>query len=266
MYSWLFVPGDRSERFARAVASGADGVICDLEDAVAPADKRAARTAVADWLRGGGNAWVRVNAASTEFHADDLAAVVGTAGLLGLVVPKAESPDELAALAACVPVIALVESARGMHRAAELATVPGVQRLAFGAIDYALDIDATESDEALLYARSVLVIASRVAGLAGPIDGVTVDLDDPAVTLADARRARSLGFGGKLCIHPKQIGPVAEAFAPTAAELQWARTTLLAAEAAGGGAVRSGSTMIDAPVLARAHRLLAAGAREGTTQ
>lgn len=258
--SWLFVPGDRPERFERAAASGADAIICDLEDAVAAANKDSARTAIAHWLNGGGSAWVRVNAISTEDHSRDLAAVLGAPGLLGLVVAKAESATDLAPLAARVRLVALIESALGLHRCVEIAQVPGVQRLAFGSIDFALDIDALESDEALLLARSTLVLAARLAGQTAPIDGVSVQLDDLQATTSAARRARDLGFGGKLCIHPKQVAAVAEAFAPTEDELAWARTIIAAADAADGGAVRSGGAMVDAPVLARARRLLARAA------
>ncbi len=249
--TWLFVPGDRPERFGKAAAAGADEVVLDLEDAVAAPDKDAARSHVARWLRTGGRGWVRIDSDA------DLAAIADAPGLAGVMVPKAEDPARLGAIAARLPadagLVALVETALGLHRVDELVRV--ADRIAFGAIDFALDIDAHEADDTLLYARSRLVLASRVAGLPAPVDGVSAETRDPAAVLAAARRSRGLGFGGKLCIHPSQLAPVAEAFAPTAEEIDWARRVLAAA--AGAGAVSVDGMMIDRPVLARAGRIAA---------
>lgn len=259
--TWLFVPGSRPDRFAKAAASGADEVICDLEDAVAPGEKEQARADVVAWLRGGGSAWVRLNAVGTRWHDDDVAALAECAGLRGLVVPKAESPSALAALAAEVPgpdrLVALVESAIGVLRAADLAACPGVGRLAFGSIDFALDVDATEDDDSLLLARSTLVLASRAGGRAAPLDGVTTALDDPEALAADARRARRLGFGGKLCVSPRQVPVVAAQFRPSDLEVDWARRVVAAADG-GTGVVATAGEMVDRPVLERAQRILAA--------
>lgn len=255
--SWLFVPGDRADWFDKAVASGADVVVLDLEDAVAPDGKDDARSAVAQWLRApGSSACVRVNAVGTPWHATDLAAVAGLPGLAAVLVPKAEDPGALTSVAeqAGVPVVALVESALGVHRAVEVAGAPGVARLAFGSIDYALDLGSSEDAEALLLARSTLVLASRVAGLPAPVDGVTAALDDDAQTVADARAARRLGFGGKLCIHPRQVGAVNAAMAPDEAEI--ADAAAVVDTAGDGRAVRVGGRMVDAPVLARAREVL----------
>jgi citrate lyase subunit beta/citryl-CoA lyase len=130
--------------------------------------------------------------------------------------------------------------------------------MAFGSIDFALDIAADHDDPALLLARSTLVLASRAAGLPAPVDGVTSHVHDTVKVTTDARRSRALGFGGKLCIHPAQIGPVAEAFAPSAAEVAWAREVVSRAVAAQGGAIEVHGQMIDRPMLSRAERLLAA--------
>ena len=260
--TWLFVPGSRPDRFAKAVASDADEVICDLEDAVAPGEKEQARADVVAWLRDGGSAWARLNAVGTRWHDDDVAAVADCPGLRGLVVPKAESPAALAALAADVPrpdgLVALVESAVGVLRAADLAACPGVGRLAFGSIDFALDVDAAEDDDSLLLARSTLVLASRAGGLAAPLDGVTTALDDPAALAADARRARRLGFGGKLCLSPRQVPVVAAQFRPSDLEVDWARRVVAASDG-GPGVVATDGEMVDRPVLERARRILAAG-------
>jgi citrate lyase subunit beta/citryl-CoA lyase len=177
--TWLFVPGDRPERFSKAQASGADAVVCDLEDGVAPRDKAQARDEVRAWLAAGGRAWVRVNAPGSEMGDHDVAALKGLAGLQGLMVPKCENAGQLEDLGrrggGC-PLVALVETAAGMLEVGNIARSPAVDRLAFGSIDYAGDIDAVESDDSLLLARSLLVVASRAAGKPGPLDGVTTDL------------------------------------------------------------------------------------------
>lgn len=259
--SWLFVPGATPHRFDGAAESGADAVIVDLEDAVAADDKEVARRNAAAWLAREGVAWVRINADGTPWHEGDVATLRELPGLVGLVVPKAEDPERLAALAARLQphgrLVALVETACGVQGAARIASVPGVERLAFGSLDFARDVRAEHEEPSLLMARSTLVVASRVENLPPPIDGVTTAVRDVVATEADARRARALGFGGKLCIHPAQVAPVARAFAPTADELAWARAVLAASEqAAGSVAVGPDGHMIDQPVVDRATAIL----------
>ncbi|MCQ8835964.1 HpcH/HpaI aldolase/citrate lyase family protein [Streptomyces malaysiensis] len=259
--TWLFVPATTPQRFAGAAASGADAVILDLEDAVGVDAKDSARGSAAAWLSNGGRAWVRVNATGTPWHDNDVAALAGLPGVLGLVVPKAEDPVALTELAGRLPagrgLVALVESALGVHRSVEIAETPGVERLAFGSLDFAVDVRAEHVDEALLLARSTLVLASRVAGLPAPIDGVTTSVCDTDLVAAEARRSRALGFGGKLCIHPAQLEAVARVFAPTAEQLAWARGVVEAAAAAGGGVVAGpDGHMIDKPVIDRARAIL----------
>lgn len=256
--SWLFVPGDRPDRYGKAAGSGAGAVILDLEDAVAPVDKAAAREAVARYVASR-PAYVRVNAAGTAFHDGDLTALAGAGALLGVMLPKAGGPDDVDGTARRlpgVPVVALVETARGVEDATRIAAHPAVARLAFGSVDFRLDIGADGDGEEMLYARSRLVVASRVAGIAAPLDGVTTDLDDPARTAADAVRARRLGFGGKMCVHPRQVGAVNEAYAPSAPEISWARRVVAAMEESGGRAVRVDGRMIDVPVLESARAVL----------
>jgi citrate lyase subunit beta/citryl-CoA lyase len=259
--TWLFVPGTRDDRFDRAAASGADELILDLEDAVAHDAKDAAREHVATWLDSGGG-WVRVNAVGTDWHEQDLASVSGRAGLRGVVVPKAEDSGSLTTLRERLPagvgLIALVESALGIDQATRMATSGAVDRLAFGSIDFALDIGAEETDDALLFARSALVIASRVGELPAPLDGVTVSTTDDSASYDAAIRARRLGFGGKLCIHPRQVEAVTTGFRPTAAQLDWAARVL---ESAGGeqGALSVDGQMIDRPILARARSIMTRG-------
>jgi citrate lyase beta subunit len=260
--SLLFVPGNRPDRFAKAAAGGADLVLCDLEDAVAPEDKAGARREVVAWAEWN-SAAVRINAADTPWYEEDLAALSGVAGLRAVVLPKSDDVDALRStveqLEDGIELYALVESAKGVRDADRLAEVPGVTRLVFGNVDFGLDAGVTVTDAGereLLYARSRLVIASRAAGLAAPVDGVTTTLDDADRTRAAARRARDLGFGGKLCLHPKQVEPVNTAFSPDENELRWARRVLEAAGSTAGAAVRVDGQMIDKPRLELARRLL----------
>jgi len=267
--TWLFVPGDRPERFERARGSGADEVICDLEDAVAPGAKELAREQVCRWLADGGSAWVRVNSPETTWFEGDVEALARARGLRGLLVPKADDPALLADLRAArgcsFGLVALIESARGVVRASDLAGSAAVDRLAFGSIDYAVDIDAAEEDDTLLLARSTLVQASRAASKPGPIDGITRSLDDAELITAEARRSRRLGFTAKLCIHPAQLEPVATAFAPTPREVAWAREILAVVGGDGTGAVAAERQMVDKPVIDRARRLLDRASASGPT-
>ncbi len=257
--SYLFVPGDRPERFAKALASGADAVIVDLEDGVKPDRKALAREAIAGFLSAERPVCVRVNGSRTEWFEADLA-VAARAGVAAVMLPKSETPAQVAAVArALAPgtgVIALVETVRGILDARTLAAAPGVARLAFGSVDFQLDAGIQGEGEELLYARSRLVLASRAAGILPPVDGVTTDLDNPERIAADVDRARRLGFGGKLCIHPKQVEPVNTGFAPSAREVAWARKVVEAAGAAGAGAIRLDGELVDRPVVERANAIL----------
>lgn len=258
--SYLFVPGDRPERFAKAEASGAGLVVIDLEDAVAPQDKEAARAAIAAHAPDAAAPFaVRINAADTPWFEQDLA-LCREAGAAVVMIPKAESVDTLAQAAQGVPraaLLPLVETARGVAGAQSLAAAPGVQRLVFGSIDFQLDTGIEGDADALLFFRSQLVLASALARIAAPVDGVCTALDDMDQVRAETGRARRLGFGAKLCIHPRQVPVVNESFAPTGAQLEWARRVLAAGEAARGGAVRVDGKMIDRPVILQAQALLA---------
>lgn len=261
--AWLFVPGHRPERFDKALASGADRVIIDLEDAVAPADKDAARAAVSAWLaQARARVALRINTADTPWFEADLAllAAPAAAAVAAVVLPKAEDVAVLTRLHTLRPDVALVplvESAVGLANARALAAAPSVERLAFGHFDFQVDLRLRDADEAdLLPFRGELVLASRLAGIAPPLDGVTVALDDAAVLEADVQRARRLGFGGKLCIHPRQVAAVRAGFAPSAEQVAWARRVLRAAAAAGGAAVALDGKMIDKPVMLRAQAIL----------
>ena len=254
----LFVPADRPDRFAKAFAAGADAVIIDLEDAVAPdrkAEARAALLAARDGIATAACAvLVRVNPPGTPWHAEDLAAAASLR-LAGIVLPKAEAAEAVAAAAraAAVPVLALIESAGGVAAAREVARAAA--RLLFGSIDLAADLGCAEERDALLSARCEVVLASRLAGRPAPLDGVTQGYRDPAPVEDDARYAARLGFGGKLLIHPAQIAPARAGFAPSEAEVAWARRVLAAA--ADGRATAVDGAMVDAPVRLRAQRIVA---------
>lgn len=255
--TWLFVPGNRPDRFAKAATSGAGRVIIDLEDAVQDADKVGARTAVATWLNDGGSGWVRVNAAQSRWIEDDLQALRAAPGLLGVVVPKAESATEVTEISCTIgsaPVVALIESAQGVRFAYDIADAPCVAQLAFGSIDLAADVGCDEADTTLLFARSTVVIASRAAGKTAPIDGVTTSLRDGELIRNDSRRAAALGFGAKLCIHPAQLRFVREGFLPTEKEVMWAESILRTASSTGATGIAG--HLVDRPVLSRAQAIL----------
>lgn len=253
--SLLFVPGDRPERFAKAASSGADAVIIDLEDSVPAAHKARARAHVVDWLASN-PVYVRVGAAGTADFDADLAMLAGTRAPAAVVLPKAESPDQVEQVAARVgrdvPVIALVESAAGLMRAAAIVDHRSVGQLAFGNLDFAADCGITvrgPDELELLATRSHLVWVSRAAGLPGPIDGVTADVTDDTAVEHDTTRAARLGFTGKLCVHPRQVDVVHRALRPSAQEIAWAERVLDSVSE--GVAVVDGS-MVDRPVLLRA--------------
>ena len=261
--TYLFVPGDRPERFAKALASGADRIIIDLEDAVAPGSKAAARSAIADWL-GAGNAaahrvLIRINDAGTMWHAEDLA-LTSAVKAACVMLPKCEAADQMAAVLAqlsdTATVLPLIETARGMRVLHDIAAAPGVERLAFGSLDYMLDLDIPAGSLALDIAATQIAISSRAAGIASPVAGVTPDLD-AALISTDMAHARSLGFGAKMCIHPSQVAAVRLALAPTAAELAWALRVLQAWQASSGGVIQLDGKMIDRPVVLKAERIAA---------
>lgn len=256
--SLLFVPGSRSDRFARAAASGADVVVHDLEDAVAPEGKAEAREQVRSWLAGEGRGAVRINGAGTPWYDEDVAAVAALE--CPVMLPKAERPEQVAALvgrlAPGTPVLPLIETAAGIANAVAICGVAGVARPAFGSVDLATQLGVDHEDRAALrYARSALVVAAHAAGVAAPVDGVTTAVRDGARLAADCAEALALGLPAKLCIHPDQIPAVRDAFRPTDEQLRWARAVVDAASA-GAVAVLDGA-LVDRPVVERARALLA---------
>jgi citrate lyase subunit beta / citryl-CoA lyase len=266
--TFLFVPGDRPERFRKAIDSGADAVIIDLEDAVPAGEHGAALANVVSALSGDElRALVRVHPTSDPLHSIELDALLGSAlpGLRGLVVAKAANPVALGETAERVgpdrAMIPLVESAAGVFHAAGIAAVKGTTRLAFGAVDYSLDIGARPDDAALDFARSTIVVASRVALIAPPIDSPPLSIADLAAVGLGALHARGLGFAGGLAIHPAQLAALRTGFSSTADEVAWARAVL--AVEGDAGASQTNGQLVDRPVFERAREILRNRDEEG---
>jgi len=259
---FLFVPADRPERYDGAAASGADAVIIDLEDAVAPDRKPSARTSLCAELVSppvtSTPVLVRINSIGTPWHLDDLKAVsslLHAGRIAGIMLPKTETANDIESIRADLDpkatVIALIETAIGLAHAEEIARA--TNRIAFGSIDFAADIGCDHPCDALLFARSQLVVAARVAKQHAPIDGVTRSIRDENKIEADARYGASLGLKAKLLIHPAQIAPARRGLAPTQTEVAWADRILAAS--GDGGAVSLDGQMVDAPVIARARQI-----------
>lgn len=263
--TYLFVPGNRPERFSKALASGADRVILDLEDAVLPADKPLARQAIADWARNLDVALrtrllVRINDAFSPWHGDDLTWLLD-APIANVMLSKCERASQVDGVCAHVArqgrVLPLIETVRGVLASNSIAQAARVDRLAFGSLDYLIDLDLPGPGFALDHAATTLAMASRAAGLPAPVAGVTPALDAQQVQ-ADLTHARALGFGAKMCIHPSQVGVVREAFRPEPQALDWAQRIVSAwRQAAGAGVIQVDGKMVDKPVLLRAERILA---------
>jgi len=252
--SWLLVAGTQPTKFDEARASRADEIILDIEDAVDPSLKPAARQHVADWLDAA-SAWVRINPVSTAFWADDVDQLAGAPGLRGVMLAKAESAEEVSAtfdgLGRSTPVMALIESALGIEEATSIARADGISRLAFGSGDYRRDTGTSADSLAMAYPRSRLVVASRVGGLPGPIDGPTVGTSH-SILRENSAVAVALGLTGKLCLDTEQLPVINESFSPTESDISWASAFLYDFEAR-GRVVRDGS---DPPRLGRAEKIM----------
>jgi citrate lyase subunit beta/citryl-CoA lyase len=261
--SLLFAPGGDERKLRRAAGFGADAVIADLEDSVPAAGKAAARDLVADVFAespGPSARLLRINGVDTPWFADDLA-LAQELRPDAIVLPKA-TPEAADALAATgMPVLAIVETAAGVRLAYEVASRPHVFALLIGAVDLAAELGLEPRADGLEihYVRSKTVIDSAAAGARPPFDVVHVAVGDSHGLLEQSRLARSLGLRGKACIHPAQVGIVNEAFTPDAESVDWARRVIAAADGAaagGSGATSVDGAMVDAPVVARARRVL----------
>lgn len=264
--SALFVPADRPERFAKAASSGADAIVLDLEDGVSPAAKDAARNAVLTDLSEArpGMVILRVSHISTEAGLLDLLGLRHAANLpTAIMLPKVESSTEigivqshLARSGQTLPVIALIESARGLAQADEISAHPAVAALALGGADLAADLNAAFAWEPLLFARGRIVQAAAAARLAA-WDVPFLDLNDPGGLTRETLASKALGYSGKLAIHPAQIAPINAAFSPDADQVARAHRIIAAFEAASGGVVVVDGRMVDLPVVQAARRVLA---------
>ena len=263
--SYLFAPGHNAKLLQKVFTAGADAVILDLEDAVPTDAKGRARGMVAEAIAGHA-ALVRVNPPRTDECAADVDAVAPHAAAIRI--PKCESAEDVAWVAQRangVPLVPAIETARGVLGAHEIALAPGVAHLSIGGLDLLRDLYAGDGNLPMLYVRSHLVVVSRAAGLPPPVDSVYPLIDDDAGLRAEAEFVRSLGFGAKSAIHPRQIPILNDVFAPSGRDLEWARAVLVAFEKAGRGATRlPDGEFVDLPVAQRAQRLLdLAGPQDG---
>jgi citrate lyase subunit beta/citryl-CoA lyase len=264
-YCFLFVPANQPERYGKALASGAQGVIIDLEDAVGLDDKPKAR----DLLK---QHWssisdsdkqrivVRCNAPGSPFYAADLV-LIKELQVPCLMIPKTETCDHINGAAEELPITAfipMIETPLGLHHLNEIAGSQQVLRLALGNFDMQVElgISCDENETELNTARFMMTLASKLAQIAPPIDGVTPAIDDEVKIFAHAQKAKRFGFGAKLCIHPRQIPAVKQAFTPTPPEIDWAQRVIAADKASGGQAAKVDGKMIDRPVVMLARRIL----------
>lgn len=265
----LFVPANRPERFPKALASGADAVVFDLEDSVPMADKQAARMVLErSWPTltvGSVPLMIRINSPSTAAGQEDIAWLVRQPAPASVMVPKAESLEALATIhgqLGAIPLLPLIETAGGLAALPRLAGAPGIVRLAVGHIDFVSDLglqcDADETQLAPL--RFAVALATRLHGLAPAVDGVTTGLDDVQRLRRDTERALGYGFGAKLCIHPAQVPVIHDALKPAAAQVDWARRVVAADAEAAGIALQVDGAMVDLPVVLQARRILARAA------
>ena len=277
--SFLFTPGNRPERFAKGAATGADALILDLEDAVAPQDKDHARATVVkhfggDWrssLAPGQLCGLRVNSLHTGAGVKDLEALIASRITPDFIVlPKVESAPEvevfvrqLAGPQAGIQFLCAIESARGLEAAMAIAAVsPRMRSLGFGGADLAVELRAELSWEPMFMARARLVQAAAAAGI-GLVDVPHVDLSDDAGLVRDTVRVKAMGFTGKLAIHPKQVKPIQDVFTPTPEEAARAAGMIAAFERSAGNVVRFQGKMVEGPIVKVQERILALARRAG---
>lgn len=259
--TWLFVPATRTDRIAKAFQAGAHAVIVDLEDAIDSAEKAMAREQLTNFLASSGSpVWIRVNAVTTDWFADDMTMLRARQNrIAGIMLPKTESGADLdnttVSSAPNLPVIALIESARGILALSDICEHASVARLAFGSADLSTDLGCEDTHECLLSARSQVVLHSSAVRLPAPIEGGTFSVDVPSLVRDDAARAARMGFGAKLCIHPSQLAPTLEGFRPLDRDVLWAEKIVAVTEGQ-NGAIKLEGNMVDKPVIERARQIL----------
>jgi citrate lyase subunit beta/citryl-CoA lyase len=258
----LFVPGDRPERFEKALQSGADAIALDLEDAVLPEAKQQARDAIAGWSGARTpRVILRINSSDTPWFEDDLE-MARARGYGEIMLPKACDPEVVGRIARHMGpqagIYPIIETVQGAVRMRELAAAPSVRRLVFGTVDFSRD-SGIQNEDGWLPIRVEMVLASRLAGRASPLDGTLLGWNDPDALRAQAVRSRSLGFGGRLCIHPAQVAPIRAGMQPSDEELAWARRVIDAVDQARHGALVVDGKLVDKPVVDLARDWIAQG-------
>ena len=257
--TYLFVPGDRPDRFGKALTSGADRIIIDLEDSVLADHKMAARDAIAaaalDWQ----NVIVRINPVDTVHFEFDMS-LLRSVPVRMVMLPKTESSDMISrvnrSLDKKCAMLPQIETVKSLFALQDILHADRVDRVAFGHLDFALDLGSSTDTDSLLYARSQIVHHSRYAEKPAPIDSVTAEFRDTDTVSAEAKAAKNLGFGGKLIIHPAQDLPVKKGFAPSPADIAWAKSVVQIIEKSGSGALAADGSMIDKPVEIRARHII----------
>lgn len=257
--SYLFVPANRVERFEKALNTQADVIIIDLEDALPVDLKVSARQALKEWLitNPQHQIMIRTNAKNTAWFKEDIE-LARLKNVKAIVLPKTESPEDIEAILAVenIDIFALIETPAGFANIRQIAKTTSVQALMFGSIDFQLEMNMQGGYAELLSFRNEFVLASKLAGIQAPIDGVTIDFKDEALIQLETQQAKNLGFTGKLCIHPNQVNIVNQVFSPSEEEIKWAQSVLKTVEEAQGQAASLDGKMIDLPVILRAERII----------
>lgn len=257
--SYLFVPANRVERFEKALNTQADAVIIDLEDAVPVDLKVSAREGLNQWLldHPEQQVMVRVNASETEWFTTDIL-LAKHHNVSAIVLPKTESVDQIISVLNIkeLDVFPLIETSKGFANVRQIASVKSVRALMFGSIDFQLELNMQGGYQELLSFRNEIVLASKLAGIEAPVDGVTVDFKDEVLIQMEVQQAKNLGFAGKLCIHPNQVNLVNQTFNPTVQEIEWAKQVINIVNEAQGQAVSMDGKMIDLPVILKAQKIL----------
>lgn len=257
--SFLFVPANRTERYSKALNSGSDAVIIDLEDAIPTEHKLESRALLKQWLldHPTEKVMIRVNSDQTEWFAEDIQ-LAQLSNVIALVLPKAEQQQafEIIQQIHSIDVYPIIETPYGMAHVEQIAQFPAVQALMFGSIDFQLEMDMCGDALELMYFRNRIVLASKLAGIANPIDGVTADFSNTELVITETLQAKKLGFQGKLCIHPNQVKIVNQTFDPSPEDIQWAQEIIEAVQAANGQTISLNGKMIDKPIISKAEKIL----------
>lgn len=257
--SFLFVPANRPERYTKALNSGSDAVIIDLEDAIPAEHKLESRALLKQWLldHPTEKVMIRVNAFQTEWFAEDIQ-LAQFSNVIAIVLPKAEQLQEFEAIQhiRTIDIYPIIETPYGMAQVKEIAQFPAVRALMFGSIDFQLEMDMSGDFLELMYFRNKIALASKLAGIANPIDGVTADFGNTELVMTETLQAKKLGFQGKLCIHPSQVKIVNQTFNSSPEEIQWAQQVLEAVKAADGQTISLNGKMIDKPIISKAEKIL----------